>query len=250
VGEWVAAAGKFIPYEGFGINGDQYLQNLPGLTQIWGANLANLVGHIACIATHFDQVKGDDLHGKYRGLFAAKFLSATNSSVTIEALDSDDVCNLSLYNGINGTETEQEVCKVIDAVVFAPAPCDAAEESVDAFIPERDGEIELIGSVYKDTVEVELDATTGQTFCPGGYTFRKFIPKNRGGTGIYADWAFIGTVVSDNPDLVEQVICGDGVPGGVDGVEYSRYGCVPLEDELDPAVIPDCCKCSEWVQEP
>ena len=46
-------------------------------------------------------------------------------------------------------------------------------------------------------------------------------------------------------DLDNLVICGDDVPGGVEGVEYSRYGCVPFE-----GVIPECCTCSEWVQEP
>jgi len=256
VGDWKESYGEFIPDDGFGINSEQYLQGLPGLgvTPITGSKLEKLEGHIVCWVVHSDQINGDDLHGKYRGTFAGKVISTTNSSVTIETLDSDDVCNLTLYNDINtvpGEVFENTGCtKYDDVEVFAPAPCSGVTYVDDAF-PEKSGTISCGDRVCKGTVELELDLendANGDLLCPNG-TFKKFIPKNLG-VGDYADYAYIGVVTSDNTALDELVICGDDVPGGAEGVEYMRYGCVPLEDVLDPAVIPDCCSCVEWGQEP
>jgi hypothetical protein len=254
VGDW--DGNLFIPHDGFGINGEQFLKNLPSLIQIWGADHQALVGHQACIVVHTDNLLGDDFVGNFRGTIGARFLSATDSSVTFEALDADEICNLHLTNDIAGittaavANTTASGCYVAEDVVFAPAPCDAVTYTDDAF-PAQEGTISNISGVFKDTAEVELD--TAFADCPAGATLYKFMPKDRG-TGTYADWAFIGTIESgelnDELDLDVKVICGETIPGGIPGVEYSRYGCVPLGDVLDPAVIPDCCGCSEWVQEP
>jgi hypothetical protein len=170
----------------------------------------------------------------------------------MEVMDSDEVCNLTLDNDYMAPAEplDPNGCTVKpDQTVFAPAPCDQVTYNSDAFAAQT-GTLICDDTVCKGTAEVELDSTIGQELCPDNTTFKKFIPKDFG-VGTYAGYAFIGTVESTaNPDLNDLVICGETVPGGTPGVEYSRYGCVPLKSVLDPAVIPDCCGCSSWVQQP
>ena len=252
------ANGILIPDDGFGTNTDNYLQGLPegSVIPLYGNELQKLKDHVVCFVSNTANIGGEDLHGKYYGTWAAKVLAvaADNLSLTMEVMDSDEVCRLTLDNDYTATpepENPTGCTKVPDQLVFAPAPCDYVpyNDDADAY-PAQSGTIYCDDVLCKGTAEVELKNTIGQGFCPAGTTFKKFIPKDYG-VGTYAGYAFIGTVDSaTNPALKDLVICGETVPGGGQGVEYSRYGCVPLGDVLDPAVIPDCCGCSSWVQQP
>jgi hypothetical protein len=220
---------------------------------LYGKELKNIEGHVVCFVSNTANVGGEDLHGKYYGTFAAKVLGVADdySEITMEVMDADDVCNLTLDNDYKAIpQAPVDGCtKVPDKLVFAPASCEPQVTYVDDAFSAVQGAIDCSSGVCKGTAEIELDETAGQELCPSNTTFKKFIPKNFG-EGTYGGYAFIGTVEPfGSTTLVgDQVICSDFGTGGDTNVEYSRYQCVPLEDVLDPAVIPDCCGCGSWVQ--
>jgi len=237
VGSWNAEQGKFIPDKGFGINGEEYLKKVPGIEPLWGTDLDDLEGETICAAVHFDQIKGDTLHGKYLGLVAFKVLSRTDQLLKIEVLDADDVCGLPLYIGEATEAMAGGECLVADAtvepaVVFAPAFSDGDLVVGEGKFPAVQGTLsDCSGGECKGTVEVLLDSYAGQRLCdekfgPGRF-FVDFIPINRGGDGVYADYAFTGKVESPgHSGLEDTVICGEGVEGG------SQYTCVPFSGPI------------------
>ncbi len=246
VGTWDSAAGKFIPDDGFGINGEEFIHKVPGVEPLFGPDLDELVGETICAAVKHSQVKGNPLKGPYLGLAAFKVLSRSGSLVKVEVLDADDVCGLPLYIktplvGEGGAGGEGQ-CLVSDAdvaptaIVFAPAFPDGELRAGEGKFPAVPGTLEWDGTQWKQTVEITLDDAVGQALCEEVYsgnpdvTFVDFIPVNRG-SGDYADYAFIGLTESDdNPDVADLKKCKEGEEGG------SRYNC---EEDYD-GVIPTC----------
>ena len=70
-GTWNSALGKFIPADGYGINGEEYLQGVP-LDSKYGNQLSAIDGKVICAFWHHDQVQwqGDSLQGTYYGISA------------------------------------------------------------------------------------------------------------------------------------------------------------------------------------
>jgi hypothetical protein len=246
IGEWDSAAGKFIPDDGFGINGEKFIHKVPGVEPLFGPDLDGLVGGTICAVVKHSQVKGNALKGPYLGLAAFKVLSRSGSLLEVEVLDADDVCGLPLYIktplvGAGGAGGEGQ-CLVSDAAtdvdtafVFAPAFPDGELRAGEGKFPAVPGTLEWDGTQWKQTVEITLDATVGQALCEEAYpgnpdvTFVDFIPVNRG-SGDFEGYAFIGLTESENEDVADLKKCKEGVEGG------SRYNCE--EDYMDE--IPTC----------
>ena len=81
VGEW-DGLGKFIPADGFGINGEKELNRDDVIVEpLWGDEFDDIVGKTICAAVHHDEVKGDNLKGNYLGLAAFKVRSISDSNM-------------------------------------------------------------------------------------------------------------------------------------------------------------------------
>ena len=236
VGTWDSTEGKFIPDDGFGINGEEFIHKVPGVEPLFGPGLDVIVGETICAVVKHSQVKGNTLKGPYLGLAALKVLSRSGSLVEVEVLDADDVCGLPLYiktpSVVDAVPEGEGQCLVSDAtvaptaIVFAPGFPDGELREGEGKFPAVAGELEWDGDQYKQTVEIKLDDTVGQALCEKLYqkedypdvTFVDFIPVNRG-SGLYADYAFIGLTESENTDVADLKKCKEGVEGG------SRFNC-------------------------
>jgi len=256
-------SGILTPESGFGIDNDNYLESgaLPdtGIIPIYGDTLAELEGQVVCFVSHKDDIRGDDLHGKYRGIFAGRVLETTRTSVTFEVLDADAICKGPLYYDYMNPPPVTVVSgctKSEDRYIYSPAPCPDGNFAVDAYD-------ETLGTIHCDDDigfckgEVELEPKTtvtkdifGVDLCTGGSSLAKFIPKDLGGDSDFSHNAFIGVVKSaDNPDLDTQAVCSN-IYADINGTPevLQHYDCTPLED-TDPVVaIPDCCECVSYTQ--
>lgn len=189
-GTWDSALGKFIPEEGYGINGEQYLQGVP-LDSKYGAGLgAAIDGKVICAFWHHDQIKwqGDSLHGTYYGI-SAFYASYNSENNTVEArmMDAKEVCGGQLYNDVNAGVAESEYqCLDKEDVVFAPAPYTSGDTTleVNAFP-------EVVETITCDPVEegfncwgvaeIDLNSVKGQELCEKHFTgsfFVDFVPIN------------------------------------------------------------------------
>ena len=255
VGTWDATDGKFLPSDGYGINGENFISKVP-VKPLWGTDLDPIVGKTVCAAVHHDQIKGDTLKGNYLGLAAFKVLSRSESFIEVEIMDAFDVCGGLLYNETELVVGSAGECKpVVKDVVWAPAPYTSGGVlDPDTFpevkgliscslnvlneeYPGAGGKTEAFAYVCKGTAEVVLNTLNGigQDLCdklwPDDITyFTDFIPTNRGGGGDYAEWAFTLRVTPDSnlPVSEQERICGDGEVEGVDYTKLSRYGCLDL----------------------
>ncbi|MCP4625970.1 MAG: VWA domain-containing protein [bacterium] len=242
VGTWDALQGKYIPDDGFGINGKKYIHKVPGIEPIWGEDFDSLVGETICGVVKHAQVKGNPVHGKYLGLVGLKILSRSGSSVEVEVLDADDVCGLPLYIERSTVVESSGSCFVEPvAEVFAPAPSDGIVVPGEGTFEAARGYLtDCSSGVYcKGSIEVFLKDSVGQELCdqygPPGSDFHDFIPIDRdpGGSGAYAGNAYFGTLeFPESGGLAyDTEICSQGAAGG------SKYAC---EEFTDPIPIPTC----------
>jgi hypothetical protein len=260
VGYWDDGLGKFVTADGFGNNGEEELNRDDVVVEpIWGDDFDDIVGKTVCATVHHDEVKGDNLKGNYLGLVAFKLrsISASGKYAEIEILDADNVCGLPLYNNIEETVEVDNPCKMAEGEVFAPGGVDGAIVEGEGTFDVKEGTITCSGDLCTGTAEVKLDSDEGQALCnylfPGaGTVFYKFVPITRGpADSTYGDYSFTGRIEStDDPTLNDKVICREG---GAEGVGFSRYICVPIENVLDPdgnpTTIPECKECVQWEQE-
>ena len=260
VGDWDPLLGKFIPWDGFGINGEQELNRDDVVVEsLWGDDFDYIVGKTVCAAVHHDQVKGDNLKGNYLGLaaFKVRSISPSGKYLEIEILDADAVCGLPLYNNILETVAGGDnTCQMYEGEVFAPASVDGSFLKNQGTFPVQKGTITYSDGLYTGTVEVKLKYAEGQALCnylvPGTH-FHKFIPINRGPSdsgSTYENYSFTGRIESaDDSALNDKVICREG---GAEGEGFSRYICVPVGNVLDPyenpTTIPECKECVDWDQ--
>ena len=250
---WDSTLGKYIPEDNFGVNGEDYLMNIP-LEFYYGADLSKLEGKTVLAAWRHDQVKwqGDSLKGNYYGLAAFKVLSyiETSNEVEVEVMSVREVNGRILYNnplsGTTASGSDEFPCLESEAVVFAPYPYNSTV-FVDAFYANTaTAEVTCTGDVTsgyacQGSVEVVLNRDTGQELCEAknpdvdGVYFVDLIPINRSPDKN----AFMGTIESipGNPDLLELKCKEGSVDGGSSNVKFSRYDCMPLISDEE---IPDC----------
>ncbi|BBO75868.1 hypothetical protein DSCW_32850 [Desulfosarcina widdelii] len=253
VGDWNNALGKFLPTVS-----EKEISKI-NLDPLWGVGLDPLVGKTICATVHHDEIKGDSLKGNYLGLAAFRVLQRSGSWADVEVLSAYDVCGRLLYNETEPAVTGQGQCHVAeDAIVWAPAPYyegNTLTSDVNTF-PEVTGTLNCYnnptfaqdGFPYEctGTAEVVLNDTDGQKLCNDRYGFDEngdpnawfadFIPKDRGGNDVYADYAFTfriepPTGVPDIPELNEELICGDIVVELPDGITLSEYGCTNIDPD-------------------
>jgi len=261
---WDADLEKFIPTDGYGINGEQFLQDVP-LEGKYGDGLGIIDGKLICAVWRHDQVKwqGDSLKGNQYGLaaFYATY-NAVDKTVEARIMDVYDVCGGLLYNdveaGVADADQNTYECGVVEEVVFAPAPYEEGGITLeeDAF-REKVGTITCNDTAYpyscRGSAEVELNPTYGQNLCDKHYddsTYVDFIPiDNECGTYAFTGYArYYGNCEPGAPGcnplsnsfVNDEVICSEDPTGQGDGSIFLQYECLGLETFTPPIEFPTC----------